>query len=438
MGHFPAGGGGSGAASVTGTAPINVTPTTGAVDVSWLPTGTVSMHTEKLSHLTTPTTATQAANKSYVDSIAQGLDAKASAVAVATANVASLSGPQTIDGVTLVAGNRVLLTAQTTAKTNGLWVIQALVWTRPLTFAVASSQQGAYVLIEEGTVNKGTGWILTGAAIVVGTTNQTWSKFSTSATTKVTMGGDVTGTSTACTVGKIKATTITGNPTSAGEVLVSTASDAAHWSPLESRFVAGTGTTVTTTTHKVKISTVASSGFVATRWYGTALGVVFSVVTKKIYFYPWFIPHFPAKAIGFIVKTTAAGLVKLGIYATATGKPGARLETLGTVSTSAVGNKTKAITPVYTTPAKRVWIAGLPIHSTGTCKIRSGPASSAVVGIGTWGQGFATLTAATTAANIAYAYVSTATFTTLPATAPASLTSHQMQTGPGFLLQANV
>ena len=189
--------------SVAGTAPIKVTPTTGTVGVSWLPTATTSMHTQKLGHLATPTTATQATTKSYVDGLANGLDAKTSAVAVAIANVASLSGPQSIDSVTLVAGNRVLLTGQTTAKTNGLWVVQTLVWTRPTTFALASSQQGAYVFIEEGTLRKGTGWVLTGTAIVVGTTNQTWVKFSTTTTTKVTMGGDVTGTSTASQVVKL-------------------------------------------------------------------------------------------------------------------------------------------------------------------------------------------------------------------------------------------
>jgi hypothetical protein len=188
--------------SVTASTPIVASPTTGAVVLSWLPTATLSMHTQKLGHLTTPTTPTQATNKSYVDGLAQGLDAKTSVVVVAVANVATLINVTTIDGVVLVAGNRVLLTAQTTPKTNGLWVVQVTAWTRPTTFAAASTQQGAYVLVEEGTTYKGTGWVLTGTAIVVGTTTQTWVKFSNTVTTKVAMGGGVTGTSTACTVAK--------------------------------------------------------------------------------------------------------------------------------------------------------------------------------------------------------------------------------------------
>jgi hypothetical protein len=61
---------------------------------------------------TTPSAATDIANKIYVDTVAQGLDAKASCLAATTANI-TLSGAQTIDGVSVVAGNRVLVKDQT-------------------------------------------------------------------------------------------------------------------------------------------------------------------------------------------------------------------------------------------------------------------------------------------------------------------------------------
>jgi hypothetical protein len=61
---------------------------------------------------TTPSAATDIANKLYVDTVAQGLDAKASCLAATTANI-TLSGTQTIDGVSVVAGNRVLVKDQT-------------------------------------------------------------------------------------------------------------------------------------------------------------------------------------------------------------------------------------------------------------------------------------------------------------------------------------
>lgn len=125
----------------------------------------------------TPTGSTGIANKGYVDSVAQGLDAKPSAKAIATSSI-TLSAPQTIDGVSVVAGDRVLAQAQSTASQNGLWVVAAGAWTRPTDFATGSSQQGVYVFVEGGTANASTGWILTGTgAITVDTSSQTWTQF---------------------------------------------------------------------------------------------------------------------------------------------------------------------------------------------------------------------------------------------------------------------
>lgn len=71
------------------------------------PTSALSLNAQRITNLADPQDAQDAATKSYVDSIAQGLDPKASVKAATTGNVA-LSGEQTIDGVALVAGNRVL------------------------------------------------------------------------------------------------------------------------------------------------------------------------------------------------------------------------------------------------------------------------------------------------------------------------------------------
>src|SRR5688500_7116538 len=84
----------------------------------------------KLTGLGTPSAGTDAATKTYVDSIDQGLDPKGSAKALATTNI-TLSGTQTIDGVALSAADRVLLTAQTDPAENGLWVVAGGAWTRP-------------------------------------------------------------------------------------------------------------------------------------------------------------------------------------------------------------------------------------------------------------------------------------------------------------------
>ncbi len=145
---------------------------------SGAPTTDFSMASHKLINVLDPTAAQDAATKNYVDTTAQGLAAKASVVATSTTNI-TLSGAQTIDGISVVATNRVLLTGQTTASQNGIWLANAAAWTRPADFATGSSQLGTYVFVEGGTTNASSGWVLTGTtAVTVDTTSQTWTQFS--------------------------------------------------------------------------------------------------------------------------------------------------------------------------------------------------------------------------------------------------------------------
>lgn len=133
------------------------------------------------SGIPTPTAADQIANKGYVDSTTQGLDPKPGVKGLAPANVATLSGTTTQDGVTFGAGDRIFLPFQTTASQNGIWVVQTAGWTRPPDYAAGSSTivtDGAYVMIELGTLYKGTGWITTTqGTITVDTTATTWQQF---------------------------------------------------------------------------------------------------------------------------------------------------------------------------------------------------------------------------------------------------------------------
>lgn len=82
--------------------------------------------------------------------------------AAATSNVASLSGEQTVDGVALTDGQRVLLTAQSTAAEIGCWYVRTGAWERPLdnddSYQV---YPGILVVVVEGS-NKGL-WVNTGA-----------------------------------------------------------------------------------------------------------------------------------------------------------------------------------------------------------------------------------------------------------------------------------
>jgi hypothetical protein len=76
--------------------------------------------------------------------------------AVAVANVTSLSGTTTIDGVTLSVGDRVLLAGQTTMSQNGPWVIGSS-WTRPVDFAdeMVFTTGGLIVSVIAGTIYGG-------------------------------------------------------------------------------------------------------------------------------------------------------------------------------------------------------------------------------------------------------------------------------------------
>lgn len=149
------------------------------------PTADVGMGNFKLTGLADPVNAQDAASKNYVDSVAQGLDAKASVRAAFTGNTALSGGTAfpTADGVALAAGDRVLLPMQTAAAENGLYVVGgvATAWTLTRTTDMDSWAEvpGSYVWVEQGTTYADTGWVCTSdQGGTLGTTAITWTQFS--------------------------------------------------------------------------------------------------------------------------------------------------------------------------------------------------------------------------------------------------------------------
>lgn len=147
-----------------------------------VPTGAVAWNAQKITGLADPTAPQDAATKAYVDASRMGLDVKDSVRVASTATVGGTYNatggtsnrgqftamPNTLDGVTLVANDRVLLKDQGTGAQNGIWVVSTLgsgangVWDRATDAdADAEVTSGMFTFVEEGTVNSDSGWVLT-------------------------------------------------------------------------------------------------------------------------------------------------------------------------------------------------------------------------------------------------------------------------------------
>jgi hypothetical protein len=141
-----------------------------------------------------PASALQAATKQYVDAVAQGLDTKPSVIAATTANI-TLSAPQTIDGIAVIAGDRVLVKNQSTASQNGIYVVAAGAWTRATDADAWAELPGAFVFVEKGTINTDCGFVCTvDAGGTIGSTSVTFTQFSGAGTYSTTGGVTLTGT----------------------------------------------------------------------------------------------------------------------------------------------------------------------------------------------------------------------------------------------------
>lgn len=143
------------------------------------PTGDVSFNSQKITNLADPVADSDAATKSYVDAARSGLDVKASVRVATTADI-TLSGTQTIDGVALSTGDRVLVKDQSPGSENGIYVVASGSWSRS-TDADSSAEvtAGMFTFVEQGTVNADRGYVLTtDGAITVGSTALTFTQFS--------------------------------------------------------------------------------------------------------------------------------------------------------------------------------------------------------------------------------------------------------------------
>lgn len=131
---------------------------------------------------TLPSADTDIANKQYVDSVAQGLDIKASCVYTTTGNITLLGLGTQAGGdwsSSLTAGDRILVKNQAASAENGIYAASASGWTRTIDMNVWSEVPSAFTFIEQGTTLADTGWVCTAnQGGTIGVTAMPWVQFS--------------------------------------------------------------------------------------------------------------------------------------------------------------------------------------------------------------------------------------------------------------------
>lgn len=176
---------------------------TSRLDQMAAPTASVSLNSQRITSLATPTAATDAATKAYVDGVAAGLSFK-DAVRVATTAAGTLASGfengDTVDGVTLATGDRILIKDQSSAAENGIYTVNASGAPTRAVDADASGEieVGTVVYVQSGTANGFQMWVCTATGAtpwVPGSSTSTWALFfaitSTQAGAGLTASGNV-------------------------------------------------------------------------------------------------------------------------------------------------------------------------------------------------------------------------------------------------------
>ncbi len=137
-------------ATTVHTAATNLVKTTGDQNIAGTKTFTAAY---PIGPGSTPTAGDELVDKEYVDTMAVGLEIKA-ACRIATTAAITLSGEQTIDAVSVVTGDRVLVKNQASAIENGIYVCAAGAWARASDYNTSAEvQEGTFANILEGTAN---------------------------------------------------------------------------------------------------------------------------------------------------------------------------------------------------------------------------------------------------------------------------------------------
>jgi hypothetical protein len=206
-------------AGVTGSAGTATTPSKEDHTHAFTPAADLSMAGFKLTSVGAPSADTDAANKGYVDAVAQGLDVKASVVYATAAALsaytfsataggtltANANGALSVDGSTPSVNDRILVKNETSgdAPYNGIYVVTTVgdgsnpyVLTRSADANISAEvTDGMFTFVEQGTTNHSTSWVLTtNNPITLNTTGLVFAQFSGAGTYTASNGVLLTGT----------------------------------------------------------------------------------------------------------------------------------------------------------------------------------------------------------------------------------------------------
>jgi len=333
--------------STLDSSPIGSTsPSTGVFTNIATTTGTIT---------TQPTGANDIVNLLALQSYAAGISWK-QPCAVATLTNITLSGLQTIDGYTTLAGDRVLVKDQSTAANNGIYLASATAWTRSLDANVWDELVAAISFIEYGT-QKGGAWFCTAQpGGTLGVTAVNWSQFTTSATYTAGTGLTLTGFEFSITNTGVPASTY-GSATA---------------TPVFAVNAQGQITGVTNTTITPAIGNVTGLGANVATWLATPTSANLAAAVSD---------ETGSGALVFATSPTlvtpALGTPASGVMTNVTGLP----LTTGVTGTLAIGNGGTG-----QTTATAAFNALNPMTTTGDIIYESSPTTAARLGIGSTGQ----------------------------------------------------
>lgn len=192
----------------------------------WPRTAALDLNSQKITGLADGTAATDAATFGQLSAAVAGFDWKEPVRAATTANIATLAGgaPNTVDGVTLANGDRILVKNQSTASQNGVYTVTTVgtgangTWARAGDMDSAAEINRATVLVTEGTDARGDIYQQTATVATLGTDTVTWTKVSEGNQTYTADGTTITlsGTQFSITSGGVGATQLATGVAGAG------------------------------------------------------------------------------------------------------------------------------------------------------------------------------------------------------------------------------